>query len=187
MKKKKVAPKKRSNEEILKEYNFPEFMKLELPMLVLGIVVNHDFPLDYKATKDWNFLKLQHQTSGHACNRVYVYGLPLTPREPVKIKLISDGWLDSDMGCFGKPLDEVLKYREQIKVLFDVDCNYTYEHLEEGIYPIDYSRENLDKMATHIDGIPENPDELLVWESKLSALFGCINRWHIFILGENCD
>lgn len=160
----------------------------ELPVIVLGISIQVEYPRKFIAKKDFYFKKIVHQTSGHACNQHYIYGVVLTPKNNIvknAIKAISDEWLDSDMGCFGVTLSETLKYREQINKTLGVDCNASFQSLEEAFYPIDYSKENLERLSSK--KIPDNLDDMLEWKDNMDRVFGCINRWGIYILGENCD
>lgn len=106
----------------------------------------------------------------------------------MKIQMLSDAWLESDAGCFGVPLDEVLKYREQLKALFGlgVDCNQSYQDFEEGIYPIDCSPEALKALCE--DDLPEELDDLIEFgDNKFARFCGFVGRWSLFVLGENCD
>ncbi len=37
------------------------------------------------------------------------------------------------------------------------------------------------------DEFPADLDELIEWEGDSNRTAGCIRRWQLFILGENCD
>lgn len=174
-------------DEFIKEFEY--LSDLEIPSLVLGIDIHRDFPRKYNPKHKFKFKKIAHQTAGHACNQHYVFGLVLDPKPSVKKAMIeiSEDWLDSDAGVFGVSLIEILKYREQLNSKLKVDCNRDYQDFEEGIYPIDYSRENLRKLVKSIGDIPEQLDDMLKWDSTLDKIAGSIGRWQIFILGPNCD
>jgi len=177
------------------KFKFNDELGLRLPLLVLAVKCHPEwgskslegFPRhEFKPGRE--FINLQHQTSGHACHQVYLQATVLTPREPVKIQMLSDAWLESDAGCFGVPLDEVLKYREQLKALFGlgVDCNQSYQDFEEGIYPIDCSPEALKALCE--DDLPEELDDLIEFgDNKFARFCGFVGRWSLFVLGENCD
>jgi len=169
--------------------DFEYFSETDMPLLVLGTDININFPRKYIPKQKFKFKKIAHQTAGHACNQHYIFGLILEPKPEVKKAMIDicEDWLDSDAGVFGVPLNEILKYRQQLNSTLKVDCNSTYPDFEEGIYPIDYSRENLEKLSRNIKSIPEKLDDMLKWEKELYRIAGCIGRWQLFILGPNCD
>lgn len=158
----------------------------ELPLLVLGIYVYHKYNERYKmVSREWK--KIAHQTAGNACHAHYIIGTILEPKPELKskIEMINDCWLDSNCGVFGVSLDEILKYRQQLKDLFGVDCNSSYDKFEEGIYPIDCDKECLEAMTD--EELPENLDTFIDFEKPSDKMLGCINRWDLFILGKNCD
>jgi hypothetical protein len=175
-------------------FKFNDELDLRLPLLVLAVKCPPEWGSKslegsprYQFKPGREFINLQHQTSGHACNQVYMQATLLKPREPVKIQMLSDAWLDSDAGCFGVPLDEVLKYREQLKALFGlgVDCNHSYQDFEEGIYPIDCSPEAIKALCE--DDLPEELDDLIEFGDNNFARLCVYIRWSLFVLGENCD
>jgi len=174
-------------------FKFNDELGLRLPLLVMAVKCHPEWGSTslegsprYQFKPGREFINLQHQTRGHACNQVYMQATLLKPREPVKIQMLSDAWLDSDAGCFGVPLDEVLKYREQLKALFGlgVDCNHSYQDFEEGIYPIDCSPEAIKALCE--DDLPEELDDLIEFGDNNFAKF-YVGRWSLFVLGENCD
>jgi hypothetical protein len=162
---------------------------MPLPRLVLGIQAFEDNGQfrEYRFKPVRRFLPIAHQTAGHACYQHYLYGTILTPREHVAaaMQAINGHWLETDCGCFAVSLDEVLEYRSQLQSLLQADCNLSYRDFEEGIYPIDYTPQTLSSLQT--DEFPADLDELIDWESDLDRAVGCIGRWQLFILGENCD
>jgi len=169
--------------------DFKYISEKEMPLLVLGIDIHRDYPRKYNPKYKFKFKKIAHQTSGHACNQHYIFGLTIDPKPSVKKSMveISEDWLDSDAGVFGVSLTEILRYREQLNSKLKVDCNRDYKDFEEGIYPIDYSRETLIRISSSVGNIPENPDDMIKWDSGLGRIAGSIGRWQIFILGPNCD
>jgi hypothetical protein len=154
----------------------------DLPKLVLAL---HD---NYRTNSSRQWRYIAHQTAGHACHQHYMKAIILKPKKQVMVamKEIDKHWLDSDAGMVGYPtLDELLKYRKQLKNLLDVDCNISYDKFEEGIYPIDCTGENLKKLCT--DKLPKSLDDLVKFRAKIDWLFCCIGRWNLYILGNNCD
>lgn len=169
--------------------NYKYFNDNELPKLILGVKINPAYPYEeeykFKEGKDW--IKIAHQTAGHACHQYYFIATVLTPKIELipKIKDICDEYLDSDIGCFGVNIQELNSYVDLLKNNLDVDCNWSYDNFEEGIYPIDYSIENLKKLTDDI--FPADLDRLIDWKEGLKKYIGCVHRWGIYILGNNCD
>jgi len=158
----------------------------ELPVLVLGIYVYSHYGERHKMRgRDWK--KIAHQTAGNACHSHYIVGTILEPKPELKTKIdmLNKCWLDSNCGVFGVSLDEILKYREQLRDLFGVDCNSSYDHFEEALYPIDCNRNSIEAMTN--EELPEELDDFIDFKSPADKMIGCINRWSLFILGENCD
>lgn len=151
-----------------------------LPILVLAIKSKYHFNDKRK------FLSIAHQTAGHGCHQHYMLGTILEPNQETLdvMHKINQGWLNSDCGAFEPPtLDEVNKYREQLKKLLGADCNFSYPDFEEGIYPIDCTTEVIKKLCS--DKLPKNLDDLIECQSNFDKF--TIKNWHLYILGENCD
>lgn len=168
------------------EYKFLDYdYKIGLPVLVLAIKQDPNYFKEYNFKPGRKWLKIHHQTAGYACNQVYMDAIILTPKEPEKIQILNNEYLDSCVGAFRQTLNEVIKYQQRILELFEVDCNLSFYDLEEAIYPIDATEGNLRKIC--IDNLPECLDDLIEWGTVLDRAWGCINHWNIYILGENCD
>lgn len=159
----------------------------EFPKLVLAIKA-YEYKGEFRSYKfkDDDFLPIAHQTAGHGCHQHYMFGKILKHREKwfePMVKL-ANKWYDSQVGCFGVSLDELITYRKQIQE-WGFDCNYSYIDFEEGIYPIDFHKQVLSTMC--YDEFPDELDDLIEFESNFHKTCGIINRWQIFILGENSD
>ena len=169
------------------EYKFlDDAYNLDLPVLVLAITQRLDYlqHFNFKPIRQW--LKIQHQTAGYACHQVYMDATILTPREPEKLHILNREYSDSCINMWGLTLECAITYRQRINELFGVDCNEIFQYLEEGIYPIDATQENLKKLSK--DHLPKNLDNLIDWEGKKwEKMCGCIGRWQIYVLGDNCD
>ena len=154
---------------------------LKFPQLILAVADECEF------TSDRIFISIQHQTAGHACHQHYMSGTILTPKPSVQtaINTICDSWLDSDVGCFGVTFNNLTKYRQQLVDLLEVDCQWSYPQFEEAIYPVDCCKEYLDKLCE--DKLPDELDDLIVWKSDWDKVCGSINRWNLYLMGENCD
>jgi len=169
------------------DYKFPDYdHKIDLPVLVLAITQRPDFfqTFNFKPTRQW--LKIQHQTAGYACHQVYMDATILKPREPEKLHIINREYSDSCINMWGLTIDCIVAYRQKIIDLFGVDCNETFQYLEEGIYPIDATQENLKKLCK--DRLPKDLNNLVDWKDNSFGKFcGIMGRWQVYILGDNCD
>ncbi|MBD3249637.1 hypothetical protein GF336_06345 [Candidatus Woesearchaeota archaeon] len=154
----------------------------DLPKLVLAV---HD-SYNFRKKEDWKYVV--HQTAGHGCHNIYMLAREIRPRKNIKEKIqeISDTWLDSCWGMSRSPmLDDLLEYRKQLNNLLGVDCSFSYNRLEEGIYPIDCDEKSIKKLTS--EKLPKDLDNLIGWKDNLEKCMGIIGRWNIYILGENCD
>jgi hypothetical protein len=148
----------------------------------------------YCTTWKWNhyrfapgreFVPISHQTAGHACQHHHLWVSELSPTVEGH-SLINDvcRWDGSCTGMWGVSFDELVEYRATLR-RYGVDCNKAYDDFEEAIYPIDCSTEALKLLAS--DALPEDLDDLIEWDSELSKLSGCMGRWGLYVLGDNCD
>lgn len=156
------------------------------PRLILAIKSNSsssNFELD--DNREWH--RILHQTAGHACGTLDVICTFLDPRPNVipVMEEIDRTWYDTDLGAWSTPLNDIVKYRQILNEKLGVDCNIAYEDFEEAVYPIDCTPENLKKLC--VDNLPEDLDSLLKFDKEFDRMMGMINRWKIYILGENCD
>jgi hypothetical protein len=163
----------------LDEYGTP------LPVLVLAIDQHPNRARTYNFKPDRQWLPVRHQTAGYACNQRYMDATILTPKTPEKLKTLTNEYLESCIAMWALTLDEAIAYRQRLNQLFGVDCNVTFMSLEEGIYPIDPTSENLQQLC--VDNLPDDLDDLIAWSNSWDKYFGCLGRWKVYILGENCD
>lgn len=98
---------------------------------------------------------------------------------------ISDSWHESNSGAFGVVLDEIIRYRAQLRQLLGADCNFSYRDFAEAIYPIDCSVGNIRKIA--LDEVPDRLDDFISWKNESDWIAGSFGRWNLYILGENSD
>jgi hypothetical protein len=168
----------------MKEIVYKFLEEKEMPVLFLALNPEQDWELS-DAGKKFNFEYIQHQCAGHACNQVYYYGIRLRPKDNTRLTLLTEKWLDSEVGCLGTSLEDVCKYADELENLFMVGCDSSFKEFQEGVYPIDCTSENLKKMC--YDDLPEDLNELLVFQSGIHSMCGFIGRWKLYILGPNCD
>lgn len=163
-----------------------EFYEFTHPRLALAL-------MDREWTKDFTFapgrewIRLQHQTSGHACSQVRMWCTFLTPRPECleEICYIERSWYDTDLGAWDVSLNETLKYRQMLNEKLGVDCNWSHGDLAEAIYPIDCTVDNLRNLC--VDEIPDDLESLIIFDNDMGRVFGIANRWKLYIIGENCD
>ena len=165
----------------------------ELPVLVLGLEVS-DYELEndhkwsrlhynFKNDKEW-FL-MTHQSCGLLCRHPHILGTVLQTNEETRKKFVEliELYFETNLGIVGITVDELNEYRKNLKFLLGVDCNYSHSSLEESIFPVDL--EYLKNLTT--EELPENLDDLIIWENSFERICGSINRWKLWIIGENSD
>jgi hypothetical protein len=162
----------------------------ELPVLMLGILVDSEYPETYSAkeSKVLHWQKIVHQTAGYACHHRYIEGiiLPVTPAVNDYMRLIESRYVETQISQPAS-LGAVVNYQAELVRTFGetVKCDSTHYLLEEAFYPIDATPEALKTLTTA--KLPSDLDDLIQWESDFEQLCGIIGRWGLFILGQNSD
>ena len=157
-------------------------LDLGLPVLVLASQSSYGVPRD---PEQWT--EISHQGGGYACAQFKRDCIVLPIREEMlpRIRELTEKWLDSCVGGLGNPaLRDVNEYSADLQKL-DLTCETCYSNLMEGVYPFDATVESLRRVTSA--AIPDSLDDLLVFESEFTRMFGIVNRWEAYILGENCD
>jgi hypothetical protein len=158
------------------------------PLLVLAILRGAEGRKQF-VPSGHPFIHIFHQTAGIACHHVDMDAIVLTPKPRVfaAMQLIEKHWFESCAGAFGTSLDELNMYRMQLKTLVhpDLDCNQSYTHMEEGIYPVDVDVRLLRELVE--EDLPDDLDSMLTFESDLRRCIGMVGRWKCFMLAENSD
>jgi hypothetical protein len=131
--------------------------------------------------------EITHQAGGFACisfvRRCIV--LPIKDSAYRGIRELTDKWEDSCVGLMGVPtLRDANSYNQDLEKL-GLSCDLSYKDMMEGVYPFDTTVESLRKLTDF--SLPDNLDDLLIFESDFSRMFGIVGRWQAYILGENCD
>jgi hypothetical protein len=108
-----------------------------------------------------------------------------TPEMHGLMKEIADHWYYSDVGIFGTALNDILTYRKQLEKL-GLDCNREYPDFEEAVYPIDPSVDVVKRICEN-DIDVDDFDEWIEFGEGLDKFLGCVGRWSLLILGDNCD
>jgi len=155
---------------------------IKLPLLVLTT----NSP--YGSFRDpYLWCSIEHQGGGYACTQFQrdCIILPIKDLAYRGVRELTDKWLDSCIGLAGGPtLSDANDYSKDLKGL-GLSCEFSYRNMIEGVYPFDTSVESLRLLTDH--PLPDDLDDLLVFKSDLEKVFGTVNRWQAYILGENCD
>ena len=174
-----------------------------LPKLLLGSPIGKDFLKDLEDVElvsDREWLIIDHQTSGVACEHVYLFATVLKPTvDTLEKMLLLAGKYDSSNLISNNYLTEILKYRTTIKKLWgrSVDCIITYPYLREALYPLDCYPALINRLSS--DKFPRDIKfyELLFtakYDSDDSQMF--ITKWflerirydmNLYIICENSD
>ena len=164
----------------------------DFPVLVLGITISKSFPRDFKGKPEKEWKHIAHQTGGHSCHQKYVFGTIVDVPTDIEQKMadLHGVYYDSQISQYCT-LGHLKHYERMLSAIFDdkASCDWSYYNFEEGFYPIDYSRDTLAALATpeYMATMPDDLDDLLIWESDLDKFCGCLGRWGLYILGENSD
>jgi|GEM_PF-6016608 len=192
-------------------YKFPSELGISLPVLVLATSGRN---LDaFNSKREWQYIN--HQVGGIGCEQFYSTGTILTPTEHVAngMKKMSKFWQSKNLCTNGGdeqmmiPLEQLFIYQRQLQDVLSVDCRHTYRDFRSGLYPIDFSPENLRKLCT--DDLPQemygeeiigsvmkegdltNPkwisalSDFFLTEKKERELSDYVFNWQLFILGNN--
>lgn len=155
---------------------------ISLPILVLTTASGYGRPRDPDA-----WCEIEHQAGGYACSqfRHNCIILPIKPDAVRGVTALTDKWLNSCVGLLGGPrLSDANEYSADLEHL-GLTCEFSYMHMMEAVYPFDTSPAALRKLTDF--PLPDDLDDLLVFESEMEKVFGLLGRWQAYILGENCD
>jgi hypothetical protein len=133
--------------------------------------------------REW--LALEHQCGGYSNAVIKMIATKLTPRPSVvsPLRLIAREGYGAEKGNFDRSQLVASRIASYVAALarIGLDCEASWRHLTESMYPIDATQANLDRVA-------ENAPELAsiaAWEGRQWA--GYINDPAIFFLTENSD
>lgn len=154
----------------------------DLPLLILATDSRYGQPRDPDL-----WVEISHQAGGHACIHFQKQCiiLPIKDSAYPGIKGLTDKWLDSCVGVFGGPtLSTANEYSKDLARI-GLSCESSYKQMLEAVYPFDTTVAVLRSLTDH--PVPDDLDDLLVFESDLQKMFGIVGRWQAYILGQNCD
>jgi hypothetical protein len=170
------------------------------PKLFLGAV--HKFPYCSKCggaeeTRIYNMPGAEliaHQSGGLACNQLYLQGFffDINSEYSEFIKKLDKLYYESNAGCFGGLLFEIINYQKLIKEI-NADCDSCYELFEESVYPLDLSVDLIKNMIIDDKQILKNInnetdlDNLIVFKDNFEKFCGCIGWWNSLLITENSD
>lgn len=185
------------DEPWLEGYLYPDQLGFDLPVLVLGLepTVAARYPLD--GGREWH--RLVHQASGLFCEQRQLVAtrIALRPELELPARELSQRWYDSQISRQTVTLDDLVIYRDDLRVLFGVDCSHAWRDLREGVYPIDASAENLAKLSDEAIG---DLADFIDWSRFDRAHIETVNevkreiarirldgKWRLWLLGQNSD
>ncbi len=132
-------------------------------------------------------MRIQHQTAGVCCHQRVFWATRLAPKDGALtgMQKIEARWFGTNLGR-GPWLSAVAEYEASIRNLFgdDVTCNRSYDLLEEGIYPIDLTRNALARLT--VDALSDFPNDAHAIASHL-WIFDQGGTLRLPILGANSD
>lgn len=136
-------------------------------------------------TEPNKWVKLFHQTGGHACTHHQMYARFLKPKKEIEplFDLLMELYNDSCL--YSPPSLEVATGYETLLKEFGLSANSSYSELEEGFYPLDI--DCLSKVTS--EKFPKDLNKLVKAPEKGEKKFSFLN-WRFFnlaILGPNCD
>ena len=158
---------------------------IRIPYAAITAELSNFYDFAFNPGREW--VKIQHQCGGMMCHQEYFIGTYLAPKDggtTDRLRSLADKWLDSNVGAFEVSLNDLLEYRDDLKLLFGADCNNSYSLFREGLYPIDV--EFLPALTNDLEEVKDY-DNLIKWESGFDRAVGSIGRWNLVVLGENCD
>lgn len=183
-----------------------------LPVLILGIYLNSQevkynlerLQQEFPVKPEMEFVLIGHQGGGMLCSQAYFYGMVIEPKSEIwkGMSTLSRLLENSHIGGLGErfpALDDVIAYEGILKSLVhsSLSCNKCYQHLEEAIYPVDFTPETATALTNKkIPDRDEKEEWLVAEEKKDDSSENWLNRFHqgsflnrlqFFILGENCD
>ena len=137
-----------------------------------------------KPGRTW--LGLEHQCGGLACEQQRMIATPLNPRPSMIspfLEIAREGYC-GDNGHFyrGAPIlaSRIVSYFTALARI-GLDCECTYPHLTEALYPIDATQDNLDRIATDAPLL----DEIADWTDFTRARYS--DDPVIFCMVQNSD
>ena len=152
----------------------------EFPYAVLGFLLDSRWLWRPKFKPGRTWLNISHQTRGVCDGQQYLVGTVLSPTAKMRTAMteIAQRWHGTNLGChgLGPTLDDVVAYRQQLNVLLDEDCNESFQHLEEAMYPIDIGPATLANVCS--DVFPADLRETFEPDIRTT-------EWRIYILAVN--
>ncbi|MGO4670280.1 hypothetical protein [Bosea sp. 2RAB26] len=132
---------------------------------------------------NYEWIALHHQAGGHYHDHLCIIATVLNPKNDIRSGLnkiaeehyaAENGWMIRDE----LPASRIVRYVNGLSAL-DLDCESSWRHLTESVYPIDATQENLDRIAENAP----NLDDLFDRAGFTQALY--FNDPVILLLTEN--
>lgn len=159
---------------MLKESSF-DYEKL-LPTFIFGYVAQYDIEnsgyrtYEIDTPDEWHYMS--HQYGGVSCSKKCFHGIDLESTEAalrlfIEINRLYLPYID---------LKDIKEYKELLGK-YNLTCNNVFREFNDGIFPIDYSVENLDKISK--TKLSDELNELIEDNKDVD--------WALFILTEGSE
>ena len=149
--------------------------------LILGIKSYPERKITVKpqATRNWGLVEKFVDNDDFMFTEI-----SLRPENTRKAEILCDRWdtFIHDLHFGGMRLQDLTDYNEDLKALFNVNCDGSFRDLQYNKYPIDCCDKFLEVMSD--EDLPSDLDSFLVFETDLDRLCGCIGRWNLFIVSN---
>ncbi len=174
------------------DFKYPDQLGLRLPQLVLGIHIpqarfESDFPpVAYRFKPGRKWLKIAHETAGEGKHVAFWNATLLTLRPGLQdgVDRLLRNWHGSSVGVGGVRLCELRSYNDDLKRLFEVECDLSWPLFATGQYPID--TDHLDAMVNVPPDIRAGHlDDLIDFDSGQDRARASLGRWSLAILARN--
>jgi hypothetical protein len=149
--------------------------------IILVLAFSKSVPI-LRPGREW--LALVHQTGGYLCEQTGMIATRLEPRRSIlpKLESIARDNFFADSGRFDRAdllASRIVSYFTALKAI-DLDCECTWRNLTEGLYPIDATPENLNRITEN----PPDLDSIAFWDHPRARYS---DEPAIFFLAENSD
>lgn len=150
--------------------------------IVLVLAFTRSVPI-LKPGREW--LALEHQCGGYACEQQRMVATRLTPRASVlpALKRIAREGLYAESGHFNRRDILASRIADYVASLasMGLDCEASWGYLSESLYPVDATQKNLNRVAENGPSL-----ELLAdWSNVVRARYS--KDPVIFFMTENSD
>jgi hypothetical protein len=150
------------------------------PQLVLAATLDAVEAHLLPEPRHWIFL--DHRHAGVSCHHLEVVAtvLPVTDRAVLaEFDRFAHG--PHGAGCVVGRLDDLAAYHGLLNRL-GLSANWSFDGFAEALYPLDLTRENLNRL-----GVEDLDLAFYDVVDRVAGSFRTLQRWRLLVLTENCD